>query len=479
MQWNRLYRPEKIEDLCLDDVRKQLTTLLQSPSFPQVILCAGPKGTGKTTTARILAALVNDPHNAPVVEQKIAGAKPKKNLSDPSPDAEIVQRIFAGSALNVQELDAASNRGIDDVRRLQDTIYLNPQEGSMQVVILDEAHMLTNEAFNALLKLLEEPPQHALFILATTEIHKIPATVLSRALVIEFRKAQEQELLAAAQRILQQENIQYTDEQLSMLAHIADGSFRDMVKLLQLHTTGDVLTTDELTNKQAISADYTQQLIAAIIEKDSAAACVLFENARKKAVSPKLFYSTFINVLHQHAVDAASKNTINSLTQPIAVFLLKTYLVELAQVNSPLAFVGMETITLELITRAQKKGGGSKQKKPQQQKTTENKKSMPELQASELTEATKHAFIDLLQAEHPSICVLIQSAKLSSAQENLVVEVYYSLHKDRLESSAVHRQLLGVVHTVFGSNWGISVRVAQKTPQASSQISEIAHKTLM
>lgn len=351
MQWNQRYRPQSFEDIFLADVRTHIQAVLASPSFPQVWLCSGPKGTGKTSTARILAAVVNDPANAAVLEDKLAAKKTKRHFANPDTTNDLVKRIFAGTALCLQELDAASNRGIDDVRQLKEAIYLSPQEGRMRVIILDEVHMLTNEAFNALLKLLEEPPKHVLFVLATTEPEKLPATVRSRAVQIRFRKATISELVAAAERILKAESIAYELDDLQTIAAISDGSFRDMVKIVQLSTKDDaVRLTDRLVGTASLmqSAD---SLVRSIIAKDPKTVQELFTQLRSKHQSLDHFRAIFLARLHATATQADEQ--IEGVTGRQAIFLLKYFLDPLATVDSPLLGIGFETLSLDIIARAQ------------------------------------------------------------------------------------------------------------------------------
>jgi DNA polymerase-3 subunit gamma/tau len=245
MSWYRTYRPTTISGLHLTSVREALQEMMKTGHFPHALLFTGPKGTGKTSSARIISALLNDPQNADQVEAMFfkasssstdtADKKKKKNfaLVEPNPDDPIVQRIYRGASYVVQEMDAASHRGIDDVRELRERVYLPPQEGKVNVYILDEVHMLTTEAFNALLKILEEPPSHVVFILATTEIQKVPDTIVSRCTLVQFTKATSEELCSALRGILKQEGITFDEAAIMTIAQAADGSFRDAVKLLE------------------------------------------------------------------------------------------------------------------------------------------------------------------------------------------------------------------------------------------------------
>ncbi|MBI1869345.1 AAA family ATPase, partial [Candidatus Gottesmanbacteria bacterium] len=161
------YRPQKISELDSQQVRERLTSIISSGQIPHALLLAGPKGTGKTSVARIIAKIINCLQH------------PTSHLSLPTSNVEPCNNcpscisITSGSNLDVLEIDAASNRGIEEIRDLREKIHLSPSSSRYKVYIIDEVHMLTTEAFNALLKTLEEPPAHAIFILATTDPHKV------------------------------------------------------------------------------------------------------------------------------------------------------------------------------------------------------------------------------------------------------------------------------------------------------------------
>ena len=167
------YRPAKISELDLVEVANTLRNFLRSNDIPQSFLFSGPKGSGKTSAARILARAIN-------CEDRKDG--------EPCNQCENCQEILKGGSIDILEMDAASNRGIEDVRNLKDKAYLSPSKLKFKVFIIDEVHMMTKEAFNALLKLIEEPPKHTIFILCTTDVSKIPDTVMSRLVIVDFRK---------------------------------------------------------------------------------------------------------------------------------------------------------------------------------------------------------------------------------------------------------------------------------------------------
>ena len=226
------YRPQTLDDLVGQAaVKKILSQAFLNQKLAHAYLLVGPRGTGKTSTARILAKMVNCEDTSHIPCNKCSTC-----LS-----------ITDGSNLDLIEIDAASNRGIDDIRSLREKIKLAPSGSKKKVYIIDEVHMLTTEAFNALLKTLEEPPAHALFILATTDVGKVPQTIISRVQRLDFKLASSKEIVAALEKIIKEEKIDIEEEALKLLAKEADGSFRDGVKLLdQVASLGDNITAATL-----------------------------------------------------------------------------------------------------------------------------------------------------------------------------------------------------------------------------------------
>ena len=227
----RDYRPQKFAELVGHQAIKQtLQQALKEGKPAQSYLLVGPRGIGKTTLARLLAKSVNCQNfNA--------------ETGEPCLECAACQAVVAGNHLDVFEIDAASNRGIDDIRALKETVGLQPAQGKYKVYIIDEVHMLTKEAFNALLKTLEEPPPHLIFILATTEAHKVPATIISRCQRFDLRPASTVDTVAALERILAGEKRGAEPAALELLAIQAQGGHRDAASLLEqvlTHAEGDL-----------------------------------------------------------------------------------------------------------------------------------------------------------------------------------------------------------------------------------------------
>ena len=225
--YNTKYRPQTIADLDLKAVREGLEQVLKSENIPHAFLFCGPRGTGKTSAARIVAKAVNC----------LGGGNPSTSLRtkdfEPCNKCEQCLSITGGNNLDVLEIDAASNRGIDDIRELRDKIKLAPARAKYKIYIIDEVHMLTLEAFNALLKTLEEPPKHAIFILCTTDPEKLPETIISRCMRFNFKRATAEEIKSRILKIKALEKFEVEDLAMGEIAKAATGSFRDAQKILE------------------------------------------------------------------------------------------------------------------------------------------------------------------------------------------------------------------------------------------------------
>lgn len=256
----RKWRPQKwAEVVGQEHIITTLQNAVRSERVGHAYLFAGPRGTGKTTSARLLAKAVN------CLEEDLS-----KRPCDQCPNC---QAIDSGRFMDLIEIDAASNTSVDDVRDLRDKINFSPSQGRFKVYIIDEVHMLSTAAFNALLKTLEEPPPHAIFILATTEIHKIPATVLSRCQRHEFRKIPVNDIVTCLQEIAAKENIDVEQEALMGIARQSTGAMRDAISLLdQLSSTGEKITLEVAQNVLGTATDQSVvELIDAILHKDAQA----------------------------------------------------------------------------------------------------------------------------------------------------------------------------------------------------------------
>ncbi|HEY2982284.1 MAG TPA: DNA polymerase III subunit gamma/tau [Anaerolineales bacterium] len=246
----RKYRPKGWEAVIgQEHVVQTLTNAIKADRVGHAYLFAGPRGTGKTTVARLLAKAINCLNDDPAKR--------------PDNECDYCKAVNENRFLDLIEIDAASNTSVDDVRDLRDKINFSPSQGKYKIYLIDEVHMLSTAAFNALLKTLEEPPPHAVFVLATTEIHKIPATVLSRCQRHEFRRVPVDEIVANLKQIVKQEKLKADDDALTLIARQSTGSLRDAQSLLdQLASTADVIS---LALAQSVLGTATSQTVLDVL----------------------------------------------------------------------------------------------------------------------------------------------------------------------------------------------------------------------
>lgn len=259
----RKYRPKTFDDVVgQEHITETLKKQVETGRLSHAYLFIGTRGTGKTTCAKILAKAVNCEH--PV-------------NGNPCNQCAACRGIDDGSILDVVELDAASNNGVDNVRALRDEAVFSPASVRKRVYIVDEVHMLSNSAFNALLKILEEPPEHLMFILATTELHKVPATILSRCQRHSFKRIPVDTITARLNFVAQQEHLNLQPDAAALLARMADGGMRDALTLLDQCCGNECISTDAVISAIGLAGNLrTAQLLRSVAAGDTAGALEQF-----------------------------------------------------------------------------------------------------------------------------------------------------------------------------------------------------------
>ena len=268
----RKYRPDSFESLIgQDNIAQTLKNSIIRGKLAHAYLFCGPRGVGKTTTARIFAKAINCSNPSPDME--------------PCGECESCKSFQEGRSYCIHELDAASNNGVDDIKNLMDQVQIPPQVGKYSVYIIDEVHMLSTAAFNAFLKTLEEPPAHAIFILATTEKHKILPTILSRCQTYDFNRISVPDIVANLRMIAGKEGVSIDDESLHVIAQKADGAMRDALTIFDQTVAfcGTAVKYDEvLKNLNVLDYDYSFSLVDAFLAGDYGTALLKFDEILSK-----------------------------------------------------------------------------------------------------------------------------------------------------------------------------------------------------
>ncbi|WP_158738357.1 DNA polymerase III subunit gamma/tau [Alteribacillus sp. YIM 98480] len=279
----RVWRPRFLQDVVgQEHITKTLQNALEQQKFSHAYLFSGPRGTGKTSAAKIIAKAINC-EQAPVRE--------------PCNECRACQGIADGSVVDVIEIDAASNNGVDEIRYIRENVMAAPRDIQYKVYIIDEVHMLSTGAFNALLKTLEEPPKHAVFILATTEPHKIPLTIISRCQRFDFKRITARDLVMRMKYIMQEQGWEADEEALHLIARSAEGGMRDALSLLDQAVS---FSKEKVTaeNVLAITGTVSQQFLTKVVyslkEKDTAPAVEAANTLIQEGKDPLQFMEDLI-----------------------------------------------------------------------------------------------------------------------------------------------------------------------------------------
>lgn len=275
----RKYRPATFESVVgQQHITSTLKNAILTDKLAQAFLFCGPRGVGKTTCARILAKTINCTNRTPETEA--------------CNECESCQSFNDNASMNIFELDAASNNSVDDIRNLVEQVYIPPQTGKYKVYIIDEVHMLTQAAFNAFLKTLEEPPSYAKFILATTEKHKIIPTILSRCQIFDFKRIKNEDIVNHLKYVATQEGIQFDEKSLHLIARKAEGGLRDALSTfdqLVSFTQGNLSYELCTQNLNMLSSDYYSRFVEMAASNDIAHSLLLYQEIIDKGFDGQHF----------------------------------------------------------------------------------------------------------------------------------------------------------------------------------------------
>lgn len=476
MSFYRTYRPQIIEEIDNLAVRESLLRLLTKPKseLPHAFLFSGPRGAGKTTAARLIAKLFNCT---------------KSGTKGPCGTCDQCEAIAKGINLDVLELDGASNRGIDEIRQIRDAIGLSPVSAAYRVYIIDEVHMLTTEAFNALLKTLEEPPPHAVFVLATTDPQKVPITIQSRCVPITFLRASPEELMVALKRIVTQEKMTIDDAALQMIASHVDGSFRDAVKQLELVSfTKGAINADSVRATMSIGDQAVRDnFLSHIQKKQTTDALSIITTVISGGRDTKLFIMDCLGKLEELLIASVTGKpttlgwTTHQLTGLIRIFSrafvdtksaaivhlpLEIAVIEYCELDGDIAQLPGTPNDQKSPTSAAITPTGAVQK-PQATSASDVRAattpvSIGVLTVEKLTEHWPDIITELKKHNH-SVSGVMRSTRPKSVVGDIVtVEAFFTFHKEKLSESKTRDLLGGVFYSLFGEKVKVEIVLGKK-----------------
>ncbi len=473
MSLYRKYRPQSFADVVGQDA--VVTTLEQAAEqdkLTHAYLFAGSRGTGKTSVARILAKII------------------------------MIQGIEEGNIVDLLEIDAASNRGIDDIRDLLEKIQFSPVVANAKVYIIDEVHMLTKEAFNALLKTLEEPPSYTYFILATTEINKVPATIQSRCQCFPFRRIPEEDIIRRLQLIADQEHINIERDALRLISHHVDGGLRDAISLLdQMRSLEKVSTLDVQQRIGATGQEYIDSIFTALEENDTGTIIETIRKVEEAGVPLDVFMRQLLSIvretLHEiieggkssseivHMLDVLLQAIRDIRVAPVPGLVIETALLSLCDEDADPP--PKKEKKSEKATKETKESKDSKEKEPEDAEDAEEpedekepeviekpkEEQVAEVEAKEVTlESLQDSWPEILkQMSPPSVKMSLKNGKVHAVDEKKVtISFSSSFHKDKVADTEASRAVEEIMKKIFKRQ--LKLECILQDEQADTQVDE-------
>lgn len=456
------YRPQTIEELDLESVRDGLKNIIKSGNVPHAFLFSGPKGTGKTSAARILAKIINC---TAIGESQI----------EPCNKCSQCISITKGNNIDVIELDAASNRGIDDIRSLKEGIYLAPGAAKKKVYIIDEAHMLTLEAANAFLKTLEEPPDHVVFILATTNPEKLPQTVLSRLTRVNFTKATAKDVSRQLKRVAKGEKIEINNEAIERISKLADGSFRDAVKILEtLSFRSKKIGEADVVAVFADSGPKTVEFFTLLRTGNAQKTLEFVEKLVEDGISIKNFVRSILEELHASLL---AKNGVGEdRLEEIALIDLIILIDLIEGVKNQNSFPEQLALEVAVVRYCQNNHNPPLKESPLKVTVVPPKESP----LKRLDEETWQKLLLAIHEKNISIEALLRGAKpLGFDGTILALGVYYKFHKDKLLENKNMKILEDTCKEVFNiPGVKLNLELIERPRSTSDRKPPVASETL-
>lgn len=473
------YRPQRIEELDNVRVRETLGKALLENKFAHAYLLIGTRGSGKTTTARLIAKIVNCTN--------------RKKGEEPCNRCESCKAITEARSLDVIEIDAASNTGVEDIRDLREKVKLAPTSSKYKVYIIDEVHMLSTSAFNALLKTLEEPPQHVIFVLCTTDPHKLPATIVSRCLVYDFGKATDDEVVRSLGKKVRSEDLEVEKGVLELIANKADGSFRDADKILEqlamggkkisLARVGEVEDVDKV--RLAV-----EKLLVALEKKETKDGLMVIEEFVAKGGKVRELILGLLDYFRNLLLlrnDVKTEVEEVGIVTPDIEYLVNRLIEASGQMReSPVLQLPLEVVVVDYCQKSQSSDGTRRDQSDQRESggqrlrdsdgpessgksgrsdDSDDTDALANRVTSDLSGVTDK-WKEILEAvkpyNHSLVALLRGSRPKELSRDYLVLDVFYKFHKDKLSEPKNREILEKVVSGIMGQEIKVKFELSQK-----------------
>lgn len=470
----RKYRPQTFQEVVgQEHVTTTLRNALKLDRVSHAYLFTGPRGVGKTSIARILAKAVN------CLDEKIdAGDRPCGKCAS-------CKAIEQGHFIDLIEIDAASNRSVEDIRELREKIGFSPSVGRKKVYIIDEVHMLTREAFNALLKTLEEPPAHSIFVFATTEIHKVPETIISRCQKFDFRFGDEVMIKENLKVIAAAEKVKVDDELLELVFKASGGSFRDAQSIFD-QLLGHLKEKDFSLAKARKILNLTHQeevdnFLDFLENKKLNEALDFLRELSEKGTNFEQFLNNVISRLREQAIAQVSRGESARET----VFCIRIFLRAVGDSKlSSLEVLPLEMAAIEIVDRSEITSSRPEPskvsspprtavaKKSEQVDDREEPKQPAAKKFKVLSSEAKIAILELVGQKNKPLAILLGSAVWAMDGDNLVISVEYPFHKDTITSKNNYRLICENIDMVLDKPKKVECTIA-KQADMEADIGEI------
>lgn len=468
----RKYRPSSLSEVKgQEHIVKTLQNSLKKKQFSHAYLFCGPRGVGKTSVARIMAKGVN--------------CQNLKN-GDPCNKCSSCISIDEQRALDIIEIDAASNRGIDEIRDLREKVKFSPSELAYKVFIIDEVHMLTKEAFNALLKTLEEPPKHAVFIMATTEAHRIPATVISRCQRFDFKRVSENELAEKVKEVAVAEKIKISDEAVSVIVKSSEGGVRDAVSIfdqISMNAKGGKITEEEvLSILGAVDTSKIRELADYIDAGDKEKALTFLHEVIERGAEIGQVTKSLMDVYRKKLQkEISSQTSVKKYIDAIEI---------LSECNRNFKYSVYPQLSLEVaILKIAGREEGEFVKHTQTKSTERVNDTVVEKKVGKVETVAKKGNVDIsgkwsqvlfeIKSKNRSVHALVRDSEPTFYEEEVHLAFPFKFHKERIENEKNKKVVESAIVKVCGSEYVVVCNLAKATPAKKSESKTKDEKNLL